>query len=156
MKIRDLDDEDVAYALSAWRESHKQSPGCDRVPWGYYKHAWGALISRVLEDDDTVKLGAYNDEDELLGFIVYTPSKRVDVLHWIHVKYKIGDAPVRRQGVAEALFNHADLGKRFVYTMRGRRGKFPGKAKSLDEVLVAKLLERGIVATYVSLKDWFA
>lgn len=151
--VRSLEDADKPYVLASWRESHKQSPGCDKVPWRYYKYEYGESIAKLLDDPTTVKLGAYGD-DTLAGYLIMTPGKRVNTLHWIQTRFEIAGNNVRRRGIMTLLISEAGLGKSFVYTLRGRRIKrVPGK-KSLDEVLADWLLARGVVATYVPLKDW--
>jgi hypothetical protein len=158
MIIRQLDADDVPYALTSWRESHKQSPGHDKVPWGYYKATTGAAFSSILTDPGTRKLGAYAEDDMLLGFLVMTPGKRVHTLHWVQTKYRVELERIRRQGVMTALFEVADLGKRFVYTCRGPRRKVElpdgSTSKSMDQVYAANLAARGITATFVDLKEW--
>ena len=52
----------------------------------------------------------------------------------------------------------AELGPRFIYTLRARRDRAQlpdgSRTKSLDETLVASLRARGVSATYVPLKEW--
>lgn len=159
LEIRELAAKDRGYAVASWQESHKESPGCDRVPWSYYKHAWGSKIKALVNDPSTMLLGAYGTLSvKLYGWLAATPGKRVDTLHWVHVKYELDGARCRRQGVASQLIDAADLGSTFIYTMRGRRKRerLPNgeMSKSLDELLVAALGARGVTATYVALKDW--
>ncbi len=48
MNVRPLDAEDYGFALSSWRESHKQAPGPDRVPWPYYRSEWVSKFRRII------------------------------------------------------------------------------------------------------------
>lgn len=156
VSILELNDDDRPYALSSWRESHKQSPGVDRVPWSYYKKEYGRTFEQLLSSGGTLALGAYrvapDGPTELLGFLVATPGKRVDTLHWVQVKFKdAAGAPLRRQGLMTQLLTAANFGERFVYTLRARRE--PGH-HTLDKLLAKKLAERGVAASYVSMKEW--
>lgn len=162
MNIRKLDEADFGYALFSWRESAKKAPEYDRVPWGYYKDAVVPTFQKLLETG--VVLGAYASDaahpnESLHGWLAMTPGKRVHTVHWAHVKHEVAGARTRRRGTMLALLNAADLGARFVYTSRARRlmrderEKQPG-VKTLDELLVAALREKGVTATYVSLKEW--
>ena len=164
MQIRKLDEADLGYALFSWRESAKKAPEYDRVPWGYYKDAIVPTFQKLLETGRV--LGAYRDvglrsstPDTLLGWLAMTPGKRVHTVHWVHVKHEFDGERTRRRGTMLALLDAADLGERFIYTLRARRltrderGKQPG-VKTLDELLVAALREKGVTATYVSLKEW--
>ncbi len=153
MSIRPLDAADVGYALFSWREGHKRSPEASRLPWGYYKDTFARSFETILNDPATRLLGAYANVHELAGWIAVSPGKRVNTLHWVHVKHK-----QRRQGVMTALLDAAELGSRFVYTLRARRDRalLPdgSKTKSLDETLVVALRERGVSATYIPLKEY--
>lgn len=161
MNIRKLDEADRQYALFSWRESAKKAPEYDRVPWGYYKDAVVPTFQKLLETG--VVLGAYTAEGALVGWLAMTPGKRVHTVHWCHVKHELDDIRMRRRGVMLALLDAADLGERFIYTSRARRltrderAKQPqalAHAKTLDELLVAALREKGVAATHISLKEW--
>lgn len=155
MIIRPLRDEDRGYALTAWSEAHKTSPGCARAPWFAYKIEYVSMFKKIIDDPTTVMLGAYDGVDQLLGFLVMTPGKRVDTLHWCQVKKKIGDQRVpERRDLFFRLLEAADLGPRFAYTLKGPRCRKETGARSLDELLVADLRARGITATYVSMKEY--
>jgi len=147
--VCELAPDDHAYALSSWRESHKQT--LRRVPWGAYKMTYGREFAALLKAPDSLVLGAYGASDELLGFLVASPGKRVDVLHWTQVKFKnkAGEY-VRRRGIMTALLDAAELGDRFIYTLRARR---EGK-RTLDDVIAERLAARGVVATFVDFQTW--
>lgn len=157
--VRALDDDDKGYALSSWRESHKQSPGVDRVPWPYYRSEWGEKFRAIINDPTTCMLGAYTADDQLAGWLAATPGKRVSTLHYVYVKWKLDGKLVRRQGVMETLLAAAGLGRAFAFTCKGRRDRvtLPDGTitKSLDESLVAALRTSGISATYIPLKEWY-
>lgn len=155
MNIRPLDADDVGYALSVWQEAHKTSPSCRRAPWWAYRQEFGTLLRRIVDDPTTVMLGAYDNADRLLGFLVMTPGKRVHTLHWCQVKRKLGDERVLdRRRIFLDLLEAADLGPRFVYTLRGPRVTKVAGVRSLDELLVNDLRARGVTATFVALKEW--
>lgn len=154
MNIRSLKKEDIGYALFSWREGHKKSPGHDRMPWTYYKDTVGYALETILNDPATRLLGAYTPE-KLLGWIAVAPGNRVHTVHWVHVKHALDGSRTRRRGIMTALLDAAELGERFIYTLRGRRLKRDARPfRSLDETLVASLRARGVNATYVPLKEW--
>lgn len=147
MIIRDLDPADYGYALSSWRETHHDAPGIKHYPWKFYKREYGDRFAKLIDDETNIRLGAYSADGALLGWLIATPGKRVDTLHWVHVKH---GGNTRRIGVANALLTAADLGKSFVYTLKSK--KVDGKP--LDETLVEVLRKRGVTATYVDLLTW--
>ncbi len=150
MQIEPLRACDVGYCLASWREGHKQSPDGDRIPWSFYKVKFGKAFSSILDNPDTVLLGAYRG-DELLGFLVMSPGRRVDTLHWIQTRFKdSAGAPVRRQGVMTALVDAARLGERCIYTLRGQRRA----GGSFDETIAAWLRGHGTAAAYEPLLSW--
>lgn len=156
--IRKLRDDDKGYAISSWRESYKQAPGVDRVPWPYFKATVGADIANIVNNPNTVLLGAYDHADRLLGWIAMTPSKRMQTVHWIYVKHKVDNQGMRRRGIASALLEAANVGRTFLYTLHARRhrARLPdgSTSKSFDETLVAALRAKGIIASYLALKEW--
>jgi hypothetical protein len=148
LSIRSLDEKDRAYALSSWRESHRESSKFRRVPWSFYKHVYGKHFEKLIRE--AYVLGAYLDA-ELLGFLVMSRSKRVNTLHWVQTKFQDKDGiKLRRRGVMTELLKAADLGQRFAYTLRARKNK----GVFLDELLAKKLLETEVVATYIPLLEW--
>jgi hypothetical protein len=153
--IRALKKEDVGYALFSWRESAKKAPGLDRLPWSYFKDTLGYAFEKILNDPSTRLLGAYSHDEKLLGWIAITPGKRVHTVHWVYVKHELDGKRMRRRGVMTALIDAADLGSKFVYTLRGRRLERDARPfRSLDETLVATLRARGVTATFVPLREW--
>lgn len=155
MRIRSLDADDVGYALVSWQEAHKLSPECRKAPWWAYRLEYGTLIKRLVDDSSTELLGAYDGLEQLLGFLAMTRGKRMHVLHWCQIKNKLGGKRVpERRELFHRLVEAADLGPRFVYTLRGPRCRKETGVRSLDELLVADLRARGVIATYVSLKEW--
>lgn len=155
MNIRPLRVEDRGYAITAWSEAHKTSPSCARASWRAYKLEYVAMFKKLVDDPTTVMLGAYDGLDQLLGFLVMTPGKRVDTLHWCHVKNKLGGKRVPdRRDLFFRLLEAADLGPRFAYTLRGPKCRKETGARSLDELLVAALRDKGISATHVPLREW--
>jgi hypothetical protein len=83
---------------------------------------YGDAFKKLVDDSLTQMLGAYDERDRLLGFLIMTIGKRVHTLHWCQVKRKIGDDRVLdRKRIFFALLEAADLGTRFVYTLRGPR-----------------------------------
>lgn len=154
MIVRPLDTDDVGYALKAWSEAHKTSPNCARASWWAYKLEYVAMFKRLIDDPTTRMLGAYDERDRLLGFLIMTPGKRVHTLHWCQVKSRLdGERVQNRRGIFYTLLDDADLGSRLVYTLRGPKVK-TGEARSLDEILVTALRDKGVSATFVPLKEW--
>ena len=157
MIVQRVAPEDLGYVLFSWREGHKKSPDASRMPWAYYKATYAQRFAEILNDPSTVLLGGYED-GKLVGWIVVTPGKRVSTVHWIHVKHEMNGERTRRRGVMTRLLEAAELGTKFVYTLRARRDRahLPDGSitKSLDESLVAALRDTGVTATYVPLKEW--
>lgn len=161
--IRPIKEEDRGYVLTSMREGVKQNPSYDRTPWGYMKATIGVELSRIVNDETTKILGAYNTvDDTLLGWICVTPGKRVDTCHWCYTRFQRGSELLRRRGIMLALIEEGITGKRFVYTLRARRCSGDetlangDKAKSLDTILAEQLLARGISATHVPLREWLS
>lgn len=156
--IKPVEPTDVGYVISSWRETHKRSPAYSRMPWPFFKREVGPIIKRVLEDPNTKLLGAYSDGGALLGWTAVTKGRRVHTLHWVFVKMKLHEEPLRRRGLMLALFEAAELGQTFVYTFRARRERelLPDGTvtKSFDQVLSHELLKQGVVATYVPYREW--
>lgn len=155
MIIRPLKEEDIGYALTSWAECHKTSPGCRRAPWWSYRREYVDLFKKIVDDPATVMLGAYDGADRLLGFLIMTPGKRVHAVHWCQIKRKLdGKLVPERRDLFFRLLEAAELGQRFVYTLRGPRVDAKTGAKSLDEILVNDLRAKGVAATYIPLKEY--
>lgn len=164
-EVRPLAEAERQYALSAWREAHHSQPSVCAVPWSIYKRTYGAQFELILRDPRTLALGAYAPDGpygeggavasgECLGFLVATPGARVDVLHWVQVRFRDrANRELRRRGIMTALLRAADLGDRWIYTLKARRIR--GKRVTLDKVLASALVGMGLgTATYVPIQDW--
>lgn len=145
-QIRELHPDDFGYALTTWRESHK--PATRGVPWSVYKYMYGAEFEKILRDRGTLALAAYAPDNAVLGYLVASPGKSVDTLHWTHTRRLHGaGAYCRRQKVMTELIRAASFGDRYIYTLRAR--------KKLDKKLAEYTLAAGLgQAIYVPLKEW--
>lgn len=153
--VRELANADLGYALATWREGHKATREMRAIPWPAYKIMYGTLFERLINDKGSLVLGAYSrDTDpELYGFLVATPGKRVDAVHWCNVKYLARDgASPRRHGVMLSLLRAAALGDEFLYTLRARR---KAGHRTLDRKLASDIAGAGLgTAIYVPLMEW--
>jgi hypothetical protein len=148
--IAATDEADRPFVRSTWRESHKQSPKCDRMKWPAYKATHGRDIDEILAREDTKTLGAYDAEGRLLGWIAWTPGK-VPTLHYVYTRHDLDGVKLRRLGVATALLEAAQLGKRVAYTHHGSKRQ---RGEPLDEMLVAWARAQGVTAFYVEAREF--
>jgi hypothetical protein len=85
--------DDLPRVRTAFAEGHKHAPGCDRMPWRYYKRFVVPEFDEVLAHPDTVVLGAYvapelgSSAPELCGWIAFARGRRVDTVHWVSTPY---------------------------------------------------------------------
>lgn len=147
LRIRGAEPEDAAYVRSSLAEGVKlSSRRLDGMPWPDYKRLERPRLDALLARDDT-KLIIADLGGMIAGWIAMSRGRRVDTVHWIHARWRIGKGePLRRRGVMRALVAAADLKPRVVYTLRG--------AMRSDEWITPWLASRGITAAYVPLKDW--
>lgn len=164
LEVRRLRSDDMAFALSTWRESfRKSSSALIRLPWPLYKQSSGRKLQDLLFSDTTLTIGAFSGENRIIGWLAYTPGKSISTVHWCYVRN-----PARRRGVMEMLVDAAELGKRFCYTHRGERQaihhgsrdrspdavRHVTKGPTLDLAIVEWLRTRGQTATFVDLEEW--
>lgn len=141
------DEHEVAYLRNSFGESFKQSSvRLDRMPWPTYKHEVVPELHAVLDAPETRVLVA--DCDGLVaGWMALAAGRRVDTVHWIYTRWKIGAGEkLRRRGVMRSLVEVAQLKSKLVYTLRG--------VKRSHEWIVPWLAGRGVTAAYVPLKEW--
>jgi hypothetical protein len=103
-----------------------------------------------------VALGSYADTGDVVGWLVMTPGKRVQTLHWVHVRQKLSDGMrvQNRRALALDLIAAAKLGNNFVYTLRGPRCRKESGFRTTDEMMVAALRGKGVTASYINVKEW--
>jgi len=81
--------DDLPRVRNAFAEGHKHAPGCDRMPWRYYKRFVVPELDEVLAHPDTELLGAYATPvlgppvPELCGWLAYARGRSVDTVHWV-------------------------------------------------------------------------
>lgn len=166
-RIHPLAHDDFGYAMTSWREAHKESSAALlRMPWPAYKSLVGKQLAELLYADSTKTLAAYAPNGKVIGWIAYTPGRTVSAVHWCHTRYELGEDKCRRQGVMTALIDAASLGRRFVYTHKGPRphvhrgGRHetrrtgPARGPSIDETIAEWLRGRGVTAAFVPFEEY--
>lgn len=149
--IRALDRDDVGYVRRTWLESYKQAPRMDRLPWPVFKATSGKSIDTLLARDDVHVLGGYHPSGRVLGWCASTPGRSVSALHWVYVRFALGEEKTRRRHVATQLLEAAQLGRRIVYTFVGTKRQ---RGPSMDKTLVEWAHSRGVVATHVPVEEF--
>ncbi len=175
---------DMDRVRTAFAEGHKHAPGCDRMPWRYYKRFTVPELNAALVHPDTQIVGAYadslfSDEPALHGWIAFARGKRVDTVHWVSVPYWIpvphtactgcadpkhhaGRCPLapdnrtelRRRGIMTALLDAAGLQERLAYTFRGAKHEHRADGHTMDERLLPWLRERGHHVVHMPWGEW--
>lgn len=160
LSIRDIAPDDLRYIADSWKESHKDSPETERMPWPLYKQTVCKQIDQLLAQSGVRVIAAYEHGGKIVSWLCYSPGKKISAVHWTYTRHALGDAKMRRRGAMSLLLDAADLGPRFVYTFRGPRrnngSKRKGVGDPLDVAIVAALRGRGITAVYVPLTEWLA
>jgi hypothetical protein len=154
VSIRSVKPDDLRFVGTSWKESHKDAPGPDRMPWSIYKQTTCKQIDALTDSQGTRILVAAVPDGRIAGWICYSPGKAISTVHWVYTRHKLDADKLRRRGVMTALLEAASLGKRFAYTFRGprhRRSDTP-----TDERIVDWLRSRGVTAVYCPLAEWLA
>jgi GNAT superfamily N-acetyltransferase len=102
--------DDQGYVASTWVKSLYTADKRRRMS------DLNALVDRML-DEPTVRLLVAcepTDAERILGWVAFTPSVGLPVLHYVYVREKH-----RRHGIARQMANHIGLSGRFIYTLRG-------------------------------------
>lgn len=148
---------DAGYTRWSFAEGHKGAPQVDSMTWRQYKKYVVPELNRALTWASTEILAAYMGET-IIGWIAYSRGRRVSTVHWVHVRYQLGDDGecLRRRGVMTALFDAAKLGDRIAYTFKGAYPRHRSDGKTMDERLVPWLQKRGQHAAYVPWEEWAA
>lgn len=93
LTIRPVYLDDLPRVRNAFAEGHKHAPGCDRMPWRYYKRFVVPELNEALVHPDTELLGAYATPVlgppvlELCGWIAFARGRSVDAVHWVSTPY---------------------------------------------------------------------
>lgn len=158
--------DELAFVRCTWREGYRQAPGMAKMSWRHFKADRAEVIKRILDRSDVRVLVARDDgADHIAGWIAYTPDRRRDpsvawsvpTVHWIYTRHEH-----RRRGIAGKLLEHADLGPRLIYTLRGAgtsvryydRDKVRCQGVTYDEIMVKSLRRRNVYAEYIEIGEW--
>lgn len=156
LDIRLASADDHRFIAQCWKESHKDSPQMERLPWPVYKQLAGQTIEKLVANERVI--AAYWPDGRCVGFLVYSPGHRISTVHWVYTRFKLDEEKCRRRGVMTLLLDAAELGNRFVFTHRGPRrhvsARRAGRGEPLDVVLCEWLRGRGVSATYVPVEEW--
>lgn len=156
-------DDEWRYIASTWIDSHHRSAKYYKHP---YKRSYLPLMRPIVDTlaRESKALVARNPDGRAVGWIVYTPGRSIATVHYVYARHKLDDVPWRRRGVATALLQAAELGRRFVYTFPGEyrrasmfaRGLDKKYPRPLDEELVDSLRRRGVTAVYEPVERWMS
>jgi hypothetical protein len=155
---RDLAEDDRGYVRGSWAEGYKNAPKMARLPWAAYKRIVVPELEAALARPDT-EIHIAEHGDDIVGWIALSRGARVDTVHWVHTRFRIGQTgvPLRHRGVMSSLFAAAELRKRIVYTFRGPtpRGRDRRVSRETgDERVVRWLATRGYTAAFVDFSEW--
>jgi hypothetical protein len=149
------------YIATTWTDANHRSPLHWRQPYrDVYRPRMQQTINALA--DQSRALVARLPSGRAVGWIVYSPGRSISTVHYVYARHMLEDVPWRRRGLALALIDAAELGRRFVYTHKGewrRGGKFARGARSrwprpLDEELAEALQRRGVTAVYEPVERW--
>ncbi len=147
--IRAARADELPYLRGSFAEGYKQSSNrLLKMPWAAYKRDVRPQLEACLASADLLVADLAGD---VAGWLALTRGRRVDTVHWIATRLRIGPdgPPLRRQGVMRALVAAADLRDRIVYTHRG--------VKRSDEWIAKWLARRGAVSViYEPYERWKA
>lgn len=145
---------DLPYIRNSFAEGHKGAPGVSSMTWRHYNRFIRPELDAVLIHPSVEIAAAYHGAD-IVGWVAYTRGQRVDAIHWVHTRYRIGeDEQLRRRGIATMLLDAVQLGQRLAYTWRGAVAKSDHDKRTLDERLLPWLVRRGQYATYLPWEEW--
>lgn len=158
LSIRPTADEDNGYILGSWSEAYKLSPANRGRSWINYKRDVLPGLRECLMRPDTTIVGAYMGPS-IVGWIAFCRGKRVDVVHWVHTRFRVGadGERLRRRGIMATLWDACELSQRIGYTHLGGRPRHPGAGESTrrsDEWVCDWLRERAVVVTHIAYEEW--
>lgn len=111
VKFRDHRDADINLVLNSWLKTLHKSIGRafhKNIPPGIYFPQMQEKIKAIIARSSLLIASNPNDEDHVFGWICY---ERPAVVHYIYVKQ-----PYRRFGLAQAIFNKAEIAKPVIIT----------------------------------------
>lgn len=124
LRIREQTPRDRGYLRSSWVECFREH-GSDkvmrRIPGGEYRPRWSRIAERLLDTVQVRVACAADDEDTILGYIVWEPAKpgRPAVLHWVYLRLEfqglglldelLQAAGMSRESTAQVWHSHQTL-----------------------------------------------
>lgn len=117
--VRPARTDELAYCRGSFAEGFKLSANAlGKMPWTAYKRDVRPRLTACLA---AAELLVADLDGDIAGWIALTRGRRVDTVHWIATRLRIGvDGPsLRRHGIARRLVDAAQLKDRIVYTHRG-------------------------------------
>lgn len=98
LKIRPATASDLPFIYSAWLKSFRRHPWVSPAPNAVYYKYHHDIIDRLLQRGLISVACSDEDEDQILGFVVYENRANLVILHYYYVKQ-----PYRRMGIAGQL-----------------------------------------------------
>ncbi|HVP49626.1 MAG TPA: hypothetical protein VMT56_00240 [Candidatus Bathyarchaeia archaeon] len=117
--MRSMRPTDLAFVFQSWLTSYENSPFARHVSPPLYYRAHHKLIERLLTRSTTRIAHALEDEDTILGWIVF--QRNPDCVHYSFVK-----PPFRRHGVFRALHPEGEwFVSHYTQAWAAIKGRFP-------------------------------
>lgn len=150
-EIRFAGAKELPFIMHSWEQSHMRSPG-QPFAAAYKKHV-SPTLDRLMKRSDVWTVAAFGEfdgrPDAILAWLAWTPGD----LPTIHYAFTRGG--LRGRGYFNALLEHENLGRRWLYTHKGQLPKYRRKnGPTYDKKVLAALARRGIVGTYVDVHEW--
>lgn len=143
--IRPMLSGELGHVLHTWAEAYKHSPAMKRKLWSDYKARDVPQLAACLKRPDTTVIVAIGDSGTPIGWLAFARWPSIDAVHWAHTGLKH-----RHNGVATALFKHADLKRRLLYTHKAEAKR----GTRIDELMSKWLERRGHVVSYTPYQEW--
>lgn len=101
--LRNADESDLPFIYKTWLVNIRASNNLETIIEAkVYFDNHKLLIDRILSKSECVLATSPEDTKQIFGFIVFHRMKKLDVLHFVHVK-----APYRKLGIAGHLKDFA-------------------------------------------------
>lgn len=112
--LRNPVESDFNFIINSWLKSYRNSAFATHIPNDVYFHAHSKIIKKTLEIGRVVVICSAEDNEQIMGYLVYEGRDNLFIMHFCYVKYPYRRLGLMRNAIEQVLNSNNQSGPIFI------------------------------------------